>query len=265
MSYSIGIGVVTFNRGGVLFDTLRAIAKHTKTPVNLVVADDGSTDGTHEALRRSKIPFVTGPNRGIAWNKNRALFWLTHIKKCDFVILLEDDTRPQEDGWETQWVEGAKRYGHVNLAGDWFDHSFISGSGTAEDPILSLDVSGQCSCFSREAILFGGLLDTRFKGFGFEHVEHTLRLIRLGYGGRHDQVNGELRTLYYLLKAPMAHAPTTSFSDPETVKTNLALCHELLRDLAYRPGMQTEDEIKMLRREMGFATGQDSEPPAIGG
>ncbi|MCB8880901.1 glycosyltransferase [Acidisoma cellulosilytica] len=263
MSQTIGIGVVTYNRQAVLFDTLKAIAQHTGTLAHLIVADDGSMDDTRDALQHHRIPFVTGETRGMAWNKNRALFWLAHVKKCDHIIILEDNTGPQDDGWEKLWIDGARRYGHVNLAGHWFEHSFISGSGSAEDPILSLDVSGQCSAFSREAILFGGLLDTRFKGFGFEHVEHTIRLIRLGYGGRHDYVEGELRTLYYLLKTRMTHAPTASFNDPDIIRYNQTLCHDLLRDMSFRSGMQNEDEIKTLRAEMGFTTGRDEQTPSL--
>ena len=250
MSFRLGIGIITYNRKTTLLDTVQAVFRHTLSPFSLIVADDGSTDGTREALRDNGIPFISGQNRGIAWNKNRALFWLTHIKKCDVIILLEDDTRPQEHGWETVWAKGAMRHGHMNLAGQWFQGSFVSGSGDVDDPILSLDVSGQCSCFSRQAILFGGLLDTRFRGFGFEHVEHSIRLMRLGYGGRSQEVNGEVKQVFYLLKAAVRIVGSRSYSNPENAERNRALCHELLHDPSFRGGGQNHEEMAILREEL---------------
>jgi hypothetical protein len=146
------------------------------------------------------ITVVTGPNMGVAWNKNRALFLLGTMLRCDVVILLEDDSYPVRDGWTNAWVQASERWGHVNLAGEWFRDSFLRGTGTIDDPILSKDVSAQCSGFSRPALLFGGYLDSRFRGWGHEHVEHTRRLLRIGYGGTYEEVDGEVRPIYRLLK-----------------------------------------------------------------
>ena len=91
MTASLGIGIVTFNRSDVLLETLNRVRAHTSTPCIVVVADDGSDDGTADALRAQQITVATGPNMGIAWNKNRALFQLGAVMQCDAVILLEDD------------------------------------------------------------------------------------------------------------------------------------------------------------------------------
>jgi glycosyltransferase involved in cell wall biosynthesis len=249
MSLVLGIGIITFNRSTLLNETIGAVIRHTRYPFTLVVADDGSTDGTREAMLSSGIPCVSGSNRGVAWNKNRALFWLAHIKKCDVIILLEDDAAPQDAGWEKPWIDGAAKYGHLNLAGDWFKNYYLDGTGTVDDPIRCAMVSGQCSCFSREAVLFGGFLDTRFKGFGFGHVEHSLRLMRLGYGGRYENN----RPIYYLLKAPIVVGDTHSHSNPEAIERNRLLCNELLQDVSFRGGAQNETEMKMLREEMNLS------------
>ena len=179
----LGIGIITYNRCTTLAETLDTVQRRTKHERTvLVVADDGSTDGTLEMLQARQVPTVTGPNMGVAWNKNRALFLLVGVLQCDVVILLEDDAYPSRDHWEIEWMRAAARWGHVNNAAHWVQEHFMSGAGTADDPVLSKQVTAQCSVFSREAVLFGGYFDTRFHLFGHEHVEHTVRLMRLGYG-----------------------------------------------------------------------------------
>jgi GT2 family glycosyltransferase len=168
MAIRVGIGIITHNRKDVLAETLARLRAHTTSPCALAVADDGSIDGTADLVRSQNITLVTGRNMGIAWNKNRALFLLGAVMQCDAVILLEDDSFPTSDGWDHEWMQAAQRWGHVNLAGAWFSDSFLSGSGTLDDPILSTNVSAQCSGFSRTALLYGGYFDSRFRGYGQE-------------------------------------------------------------------------------------------------
>ena len=111
----IGIGIITYNRADLLADTIEQVRRFTRDPeACLVVADDGSSDGTLAMLRHQQVPVVTGINMGIAWNKNRALFLLAHCLGCETVVLLEDDTQPVEAGWEAAWAEASQRWGHVN-------------------------------------------------------------------------------------------------------------------------------------------------------
>ena len=135
MSFPVGIGIVTYNRKAILSDTINQVRALTRQPnAALVVADDGSTDGTLAMLRDKQVPVVTGVNMGIAWNKNRALFTLSHMLECETVILLEDDTMPNRSGWEAVWIQAAQRWGHVNFAGDWMQQYFLSGSGHRRRP-----------------------------------------------------------------------------------------------------------------------------------
>ena len=246
----LGIGLVTFQRDKQLSDTLLAVERHTKTAARLIVADDGITDFTQGFCRDLKIPCVTGPNRGVAWNKNRALFYLFAVMRCTVAILLEDDAAPTQDGWEHDWIDAARRWGHVNLAGEWFpDGSFRSGAGTPADPILSTVVSGQVEAFTADAIQFGGYLDTRFRGYGHGHVEHTRRLIRFGWGG----IDGP-EPLFRLITSPIAVAhqkPTVTKEDDK--RRNGALIREVLDDRSYRMPWRDETEMRAFRAEIAAA------------
>ena len=212
----------------------------------IVIADDGSTDGTLEMLRQMKIPVVTGANMGVVWNKNRALFLLSHILGCETAILLEDDARPSVVGWEAQWAQAAQRWGHVNYAADWIREYFISGSGTAEDPVHSSMVTAQCAAYGRIALTFGGYLDPHFKGYGHGHVEHTRRLIRVGYGG----IDGEEHVTYKLITGGVTVVPSVSHFESTQEKRNLRLAARLMEQQGYRAPWADEAQLRQFRSEI---------------
>jgi glycosyltransferase involved in cell wall biosynthesis len=253
MAIRLGIGIITYNRKNVLVETLARVRAHTKAPFTLVVADDGSADGTAEWLRTNGVRHVTGQNMGIAWNKNRALFLLSSLLQCDVVLLLEDDSHPDRDGWEQDWVLAAMRWGHANLAGEWFRDSFLKGSGTVDDPIMSKDVTAQCSAFSREALLYGGYFDSRFRGYGQEHVEHSRRLLRVGYGGSYEEIDGEVRPIYKLLWGGIAVTNPHSFSNQAERDRNWLVCRELLFEETWRAPWRDDTELAQFRAEMQAA------------
>jgi glycosyltransferase involved in cell wall biosynthesis len=253
MAIRVGIGVITCDRKDVLVETLARLRAHTASPCALVVADDGSTDGTADLVRSQNITLVTGRNMGIAWNKNRALFLLGAIVQCDAVILLEDDSYPTQDGWEQDWVQASQRWGHINLAGAWFSDSFLAGAGTVDDPILSKDVTAQCSGFSRTALLYAGYFDSRFRGYGQEHVEHTRRLLRVGYGGTYEEIDGEVRPIFKLLKSSVAVTNPRSFSNKADLDRNWLMCRQLLPDETYRMPWRDDAELIQFREEMANA------------
>lgn len=260
MPVRLGIGIVTYNRQAVLADTLDHVVRHTKYPFVMAVADDGSTDGTLDMLRARNITTVTGRNMGIAWNKNRALYLLAELLRCDVIVLLEDDSFPVQDHWEMDWINAGLLWGHANVAVEWLREKFLSGTGTLDDPVHSAAVTAQCSVYSREALLFGGYFDPRFIGYGHEHVEHSCRLIRGGYGGGQKLMpNGEMGTYFLMLRGGIQFAPMpTTFFNQEQVEYNLALCQTIFSDYSYRNPWRDEDGMRQFRDELRSAT-----PPVL--
>lgn len=253
MALRLGIGIVTYNRRDVLLETIRRVRAHTKASYMLAVADDGSEDGTADAVRAQRVTLATGRNMGIAWNKNRALFLLSAIVECDVVILLEDDSFPTQNGWEQEWMAAGLRWGHANLAGHWLRDSFLKGAGTVDDPVLSLNVTAQCASFSRPALLYGGYLDSRFRGYGQEHVEHSRRLLRVGYGGSYEDIEGEVRPIFKLLQSPIEVRPGHSFFNTADTSRNALMCRQLLFEEAYRMPWRDDTELMQFRAEMQAA------------
>jgi glycosyltransferase involved in cell wall biosynthesis len=257
MTFRVGIGVVTYNRKELITDIIDRVRTLTREPdTALVVADDGSSDGTLEMLREAQVPVVTGINMGIAWNKNRALFLLSHHLGCDTVILLEDDAHPASGGWEKQWMLGAERWGHVNYAGDWMREHFISGSGTADDPIDSRMVTAQCAAYSHDALTYGGYFDPRFRGYGHEHVEHSRRLIRMGFGGTDHVHDGQEQVIYKMISSGLRMVSTKSHFQAASAERNLELAQRIMAEQSYRAPWGNDRELRQFRAEMDSALEQ---------
>nr|WP_294915309.1 glycosyltransferase [uncultured Neokomagataea sp.] len=244
----IGIGIITYNRKDVIANTIRHIQKYTETPFSLIVADDGSSDGTIDTLHEMGIKTINGSNRGIAWNKNRVLFYLKEIIKCDIIIVLEDDCFPTSFGWEHNWIDAAQRWGHINLFPKHWDNShIISGLGVPEDPYISKNLTGQCEAFTQRALNYVGYLDTRFRGYGFEHVEHTHRFIRAGFGGTQASDG----TFYpYLIEGDLEVTCLDKAPDWNGITRNSSIFLNLKDEPIYRPCWRNDSELAIFRSEI---------------
>ena len=252
---SIGVGVTTYNRKWKLQETLARLRAVTPEPFDLVVADDGSRDGTVEYLAGTGLDFVTGRNRGVAWNKNRALYTLFR-RGHDAIVLLEDDAFPAEAGWLTMWAEAARRYDHMNYAGEWFPpHIFLRGDGSLDDPFVTSASTAQVSAFSRRAIERVGFFDTRFRGYGHEHVDLTQRMIRDGMGGfwHPSREDGGAEYEYLSLAGGMQPTADSSFADDGQVQANGALFASLRDAPLRRDPWQDEAERAVLLAEVAAA------------
>jgi len=257
MTFRVGIGVITYNRKELVAEIVDRVRTLTREPdTALVVADDGSSDGTLEMLHQQQVPVVTGVNMGIAWNKNRALFLLSHLLRCAVVILLEDDAHPANAGWERQWLLGAERWGHVNFAGDWMREYFLSGSGTADDPVSATMVTAQCAAYSQQALTYGGYLDPRFRGYGHEHVEHSRRLIRLGFGGTDEVHDGKEHVIYKMISSGITMMSSKSHFEAEIAERNHQLARQIMAEEAYRAPWGNDRELRQFRAEMDSALGR---------
>ena len=179
----LGIGITTYNRRNKLRDLLGRLERFTSVEFDLVVADDGSSDGTADILADARFPSVIGRNRGIAWNKNRCVYHLMNRTAADIVLLLDDDVQPRMFGWEQEWIAAASSFGHINFAPPHIRHHVLSGACRADEPGATHIVGGQCLGFTRAALLHVGYFDPRFGQYGHEHADVSLRCLRAGFGG----------------------------------------------------------------------------------
>ncbi len=110
-------------------------------------------------------------------------------------------------------------------------------------------VTAQCAAYSRDALTYGGYFDSRFKGYGHEHVEHSRRLVRVGYGGTDERRDGEDVVTFQLLKGDLSVVDTPSFRDFEQEERNFKLATGIMGQQGYRAPWGEDNEMRQFRSE----------------
>lgn len=242
------IGICTFNRIESLKKLVAQVKTFTAASYELVVGDGDSSDGTVTWCIENGIRVLTGPNRGIAAGKNQMLYWFLHKTDCDQIIILEDDCRVWERGWEQEWMLACKAWDHVN----WPlcpTNSYEYGDNTAGSPIRTNWFGGHCTITSRSALEKVGYLDPRFVGYGGEHAEWTWRFYRLlkDKWGEPCERNGTVPCLSNHVGVEFADSKMES----GIYRKNLALMHRLLEEdkTIYRePWLDEAEKSEFLKR-----------------
>ncbi|MDN2664380.1 glycosyltransferase [Psychromonas sp. 14N.309.X.WAT.B.A12] len=238
-SVKIGVAVITYNRLKRLQGNIKNIHAFSNKNTLVVVADDGSQDGTKDWCDENSVACISHDNAGVVANKNRALYYLHEIEQCDVSILLEDDCRPIEQYWDAKWALTALAWGHVNFAHKRvIDTSkLIKGRGEIYSPFISKAVTGQCTATSLEAFKKVGYLNPIFQGYGCGHVEWTQRFIAQGFNGlTHNDASFPCINIGLLSE----DAPTHKSEDD--IQRNQALKKSLKSKQGYIYPWQTEQD-----------------------
>lgn len=193
---SVSIVIPVFNRLAYTRDCLHAIMEFTPPVYEVIVVDDGSTDGSGQYL--SGVPGLRllpqGENRGFAKACNTG----AAAARGEWLLFLNNDTVPQP-GWLTSMVAAAERdpaiavvgskliypqTGTIQHAGVAFSHARLPRHEfehlDAADPAVSVDrevdaVTGACLLTPRGTFQLLGGFDERFLN-GYEDIDYCLRV-----------------------------------------------------------------------------------------
>lgn len=89
MSRKVSVCISTYNRKDYLKETLDSVFAQTYKDYEVVILDDGSTDGTEEMIKRNNynIRYYWQPNKGVPVTKSR----LIHLAEGEFISFLDSD------------------------------------------------------------------------------------------------------------------------------------------------------------------------------
>lgn len=251
----VGIGVINYNRSELLNSLLKDLLSTTDENCRIVVADDGSQDNSVDICEKHSIPYVTGKNKGIAWNKNRALYYLMNHTNSDIIILIENDCKILTPEWIKIWKNAVDKHGHINclhpstlekINDGIIPEEIVGGSGSIDDPYICGKISGICIGSTRKLINQVGYLDTRFEGYGHEHSEWTLRFRRTDHGFL--SVNGTKYNL--MISGGITAHNVPSSSNKEKIEENRKIMDECKRDSLYRYPWRNIEQEACLKEEI---------------
>lgn len=176
----IGIGVTTHNRPGMLHQCLYNIERYSPRERFLVVVDDASEPEPCHPFKPPGEKFRFPTNVGVAAAKNKCFELLMNRPGVDHFFLFDDDTWPVEHDWWKPYVES----GLHHLSWNWFpawDDSREAWPLASDDRFTAWSTSNGCMLYyTRKAVETAGGMRPQFSKWGFEHLEHSRRIHRMG-------------------------------------------------------------------------------------
>jgi len=186
--------IPTFNGKEHLKNCIYSIKKHTDQPYEVIVVDNGSSDGTVDICRQEHISFISlSSNMGFPIACNKGL----KIASGDALLLLNNDVIVSRD-----WLRNMQRclYSRLDIGIVGPLTNYASGKQQIDMPYTNLEdmslqlnepdstkwqqvdrIVGLCMLFKRELIERIGLLDERFSPGHYEDDDYCMRARNAGY------------------------------------------------------------------------------------
>ena len=182
--------ITSHNHAAYVIEAVRSALAQTKAPREVVVVDDGSTDGSVQLLRELELAeplvrVVSQPNQGVILARNRALQEAT----ADWVALLDSDDALEPTFIESTWA-GLVQQADPRVAFVYTDALLVGAttrivtSRSFSPFALSLgNYVVNCCLLSRDAALAVDGYDVAFQEAGHEDWDFFLRLSEAGFRG----------------------------------------------------------------------------------
>ena len=99
----ISVIIPLYNKAKEIEHTLQSVARQSVQPLEVLVVDDGSTDGSAQVVAAMNLPFVRmvhQQNKGVSAARNRAM----EMAQGEWIALLDGD-----DYWQEGYLENVER------------------------------------------------------------------------------------------------------------------------------------------------------------
>jgi GT2 family glycosyltransferase len=148
MSATISVIIPTFDRRSVLQEAVESVLAQRYRDIEVIVVDDGSTDGTDELMQRRfgddpRVRYRYQPNAGVSSARNAGL----DLATGDYVAFLDSD-----DSWEPWHLAlvhaGFDRVPEAGLI--WTDTAFVDPQGVVLSSSALPELFSAYRYFSRD-------------------------------------------------------------------------------------------------------------------
>lgn len=160
----VSVVIPAYNAERFVGDALASVRAQTAPPAEIIVVDDGSTDGTAAVARAAGATVITQPNGGVAVARNTGI----RAASAEWVALLDADDLWQPEKLEAQWaaVQACPDVGFVftdftqfNAAG--IEVPSVLGSRPNYQRVKREEVAPGVVALDRESLL-GGFFEGNF-------------------------------------------------------------------------------------------------------
>ncbi len=185
------LGVTTWNRLPYIRRFVESFVETRSRHLRwaLVIADDGSTDGTIEYLRDLSIPdcqvvLIENKNASVAGQTN-SILRAAEALGFDFGIKCDDDIFFSSSGWDESYFRAAIDTGYHHLVyhnPDWKEPEHRKHDGRVQSNVQVMSAMGCLWTFSPKVLEDVGYFDEyNFKLRGHAHLDYSMRCCRAGY------------------------------------------------------------------------------------
>jgi glycosyltransferase involved in cell wall biosynthesis len=186
--WTISVVVPVYNGEKTIRATIEHLLRQSLPPAEIIIVDDGSTDGTANILDGfgSQIKTLTKTNGGPASARNAGV----RSSIGSLIAFTDSDCFPDENwlqelvkGFQTLTVGGigGKICGAADgLIGEYVDlHRWMDPQCAGDGTVLHLVTAN--ACFRSDVLLGANLFDERFSKAGGEDTELSVRLRNFGH------------------------------------------------------------------------------------
>lgn len=175
----ISIIVPSYQQAAFLSDCLESVINQTRQPLEIIVVDDGSTDGSLEIARKYPVKVVSQVNKGLASARNTGIM----NAKGVFILPLDADDMLQPNAIEVLeqkikeveadiYAPSFKTFGVQN-------HEVTLGQGLTLRHFRDANYIGYFSAIRRSKLLEVGGYSPRMT-WGYEDYHLTIDLLKRG-------------------------------------------------------------------------------------
>ena len=119
----VSVVIACYNGERYLQETIESALAQSHPEVEVIVVDDGSTDGSSGIARKFPVRYIRQENRGLTESRNVGI----RMSRGDYVVFLDADDRLRPEAIETGLRVLAERPECAMTVGD---HLFISSDGS---------------------------------------------------------------------------------------------------------------------------------------
>ena len=196
--HNLVIGIKTYNRLNYLKKLINSFIRTCNTNYKwyIIIADDGSTDGTLTYLDKlfmqikkvnNTLDLIIIKNKRVnVARQTNSILEVCNYLNFDFGFIVDDDIFFKKKGWDNDYISAYLKYGYDHLVyfntKDRLPYKSIKKDNTLLALIDAQHCMGCLWTITPKVLDIVGYFDEQiFKGAGHEHQEYTIRCCRAGF------------------------------------------------------------------------------------